>query len=140
MPQGPIGVLNYAIQHTWAKLKTIAAGSGSITDGTATTLKADPNGNLIMSGVGGQASQLAISNTAGAVVKASPGMLIRAIVTVAGSAAGLIYDAAATAGLTTASTVATIPATIGIYELDFPCLTGIVVATGAGQQVSVSYQ
>lgn len=85
---------------------------------------------------GGNTSALDI--TAVKVVKASPGTLYRFVVTVAG-AVGNVYDSVSTTGNSATNLIATIPATVGIYELSWPCATGIVVAPGAGQVVSVSY-
>lgn len=147
MSQGPLGVLNYAVKRTWAQLKAIAALSGfaavgGTTGGVSTALSADPNGNLIISGVGGQATQLGFNTTQ--IVKAGPGMVVRVCVLIAGSAVGGVFDTGATAGLVTTADqvqqVATIPNTVGTLELNFPCLVGIVVQPGAGQVVSVSYQ
>jgi hypothetical protein len=144
MSQGPIGGLNYVIRRTFAQLKIFSAAAFAPvapSTGQAVAANGDPNGNVIISGVGGYSSQLALANTTGTVIKATPGMLIRAIVLIAGSGAGAIYDTAATASsYATSQQVATIPNTVGIYEFDFPCLAGIVVATGTGQQVSISYQ
>ena len=99
---------------------------------------ADANGSLVVSGLGGVSSSLYIPSP-GRVVKASPGMICTAVVLVAG-AAGAIYDCTATAAAVTANEIATLPATIGIYQLEFPCISGIVVIPGASQLVSVSYQ
>jgi hypothetical protein len=146
MPQGPIGELDYLLKRTFAGLKAAAAqvfAPAAASAGQATPAPADPLGNAIISGAGGYASTLAFANTGGQLVKAAPGMLIRAVVTVAGSVtAGAIYDTAATAAAySTAQQIATIPNAVGIYEFDFPCIVGIVVVTGAnGQQVTISYQ
>jgi len=77
--------------------------------------------------------------TAATVVKATPGTVFRVSVTVAGSAAGSVYDAATTAGDTAANLVASIPASVGVTDLTWPCATGILVVPGTGQTVSVSY-
>ena len=49
-------------------------------------------------------------------------------------------DCTATAAATTANQMASIPETVGTYQLNFPALHGIVVTPGTGQQVSLSYQ
>lgn len=86
---------------------------------------------------GGNASSLNL--TAETVVKASPGTVYRVVVTVAGTAPGSVYDVA-TAGTGAAATlISTIPNTIGVYDLTFPCFTGIDIVPGTGQTVSVSY-
>lgn len=135
MPQGPLSVLNYALKRTFAQLLAGAAG-------VAAPLASDPNGNLVISGKGGSASRLGFTGTA--VIKAGPGMVTRVNVLVAGSAAGGIFDTASTAGLVTTADsiqqVAAIPNTVGTYELNFPCLVGIVAQAGAGMEISVAYQ
>ena len=92
--------------------------------------------NPLVPRYGGNASALNI--TAAKVVKASPGTLYRFVVTVAG-AAGNVYDSVSTSGNSASNLIATIPATVGVYELSWPCAAGIVVAPGAAQVVSVSY-
>jgi hypothetical protein len=81
--------------------------------------------------------------TTNTLVKGSPGRVATVIVNTAGSTAGAVYDASSVASITTATAasklVATIPNTVGIYPMDFPCLTGVVVEPGTGQVVSVSY-
>lgn len=66
--------------------------------------------------------------------------MIRAVVTVAGSAAGGIYDCTATAAAITANQIAVLPNSVGPIDVSFPCLTGVFVVPGSGQQVSVSYE
>ncbi|KWN80868.1 hypothetical protein WM24_23835 [Burkholderia ubonensis] len=77
--------------------------------------------------------------TAAAVVKATPGRLVRINVVVAGSAAGTANDCATTGAAAAANEIAVIPNTVGTYYLDWPCATGIVVVPGTGQTVAVSY-
>ena len=85
---------------------------------------------------GGNFSSLNI--TSAAVVKANPGVLVTITVLVAG-AAGAAYDATSTSGNTAADQICVIPATVGIYTLQWPCFNGIVIAPGASQVVSVAY-
>jgi hypothetical protein len=89
-------------------------------------------------GGGNVSTSLAISKTT--VVKNSAGAVIRAIVTVAGSGAGGIYDCTATAAAVTANQIAVLPATVGPVDIEFPCMVGIFVVPGSGQQAAVSYQ
>lgn len=84
----------------------------------------------------GDSSSLNI--TTGTVVITGAGRIVRFVVTTAG-AAGTIHDFATVGGGTAATLIATIPATVGIYYLDFPVTTGILVTPGADQVVSVSY-
>jgi hypothetical protein len=86
----------------------------------------------------GQGLSTALNITSPTVIKASPGRLVRINVIVAG-AAGAANDCATTGAAAAANEVAVIPAAVGPVLLDWPCLTGIVVAPGAGQTIAVSY-
>lgn len=86
---------------------------------------------------GGSQSQLDI--TAATVVKATPGTLYRVSVTTAGSAAGAAYDASATSGDIAANLIASIPDSVGVIELVWPCANGILIVPGTSQVVSVSF-
>lgn len=77
--------------------------------------------------------------TATTVVKPAQGMLVAFTVTTAG-AVGAIYDTSTTGAVAASNLIAVIPATVGVYYVQFPFLTGLVVAPGAAQVVSVSYQ
>lgn len=99
---------------------------------------ADPNGSLVVSGLGGTASSLFITKPT--IVKPTPGMICRLNVLAAGSGTGTVNDCTATAAAVTANEIAQIPQTVGPIALEFPCLSGIVVTPGTGQQLSVSYQ
>jgi len=72
------------------------------------------------------------------VVKNGRGVLYRISVLVAGSAAGTAYDDNTVTA--PANAIASIPATVGIYEVVWPCSTGIVIVPGTGQTVSVSFE
>jgi hypothetical protein len=72
------------------------------------------------------------------VIKANPGRLVRICVVVAG-AAGATYDCATTGAASASNQVCVIPAAVGPIWLDIPCQTGIVVAPGASQVISVAY-
>ena len=63
----------------------------------------------------------------------------RVNVIVAGSAVGTVNDCATIAQAAVANQVFSIPNVTGSYQVDFPILVGIVVVTGTGQTVSVSY-
>lgn len=65
--------------------------------------------------------------------------IARVNVIVAGTTVGTINDALTVAQAAVASQVFSIPNTVGSYQLDFPMFVGIVVVTGTGQTVSVSY-
>lgn len=79
-------------------------------------------------------------NTAGisaaTLVKSGQGRIASVSVLVAG-AAGAIYDANLAAATT--NKIYVIPATLGVFVVNFPLSFGLVVAPGAAQVVSVSY-
>lgn len=77
--------------------------------------------------------------TAATVVKATKGTLVKVSVIVAGSAAGTVNDVATTGGAAVGNQIGTIPNTVGTYEFQWPCGTGIVVVPGSGQTLAVSY-
>ncbi len=75
--------------------------------------------------------------TTSTVVKPAQGILICFNVTTAG-AVGAIYDTAATGTVAASNQIAVIPAVVGVYCGEFPFFSGLVVAPGASQVVSVS--
>ena len=77
--------------------------------------------------------------TAATVVKASPGYAAAVSVIVAGSAAGAVYDSAATTGNSAANQIAVIPNTVGVITLRWPTDYGFTVVPGTGQTLAVSY-
>lgn len=87
---------------------------------------------------GGDKGYLGITG-AGQLVKTGAGVLCKVSVIVAGSAAGTLNDVATVGGAAAANQFGTIPNTVGTYEFDWPCATGIVVVPGTGQTVAVSY-
>lgn len=109
------------------------------TSGYAAPQKLDANGAVIAN-TDGTKSRLNV--TAATVVQtaaAGAQRIIRFVVTTAG-AAGALYDASTTGGAAAASLIAVMPATVGIYDLNFPIASGVLVVPGSGQVVSVSYQ
>lgn len=88
---------------------------------------------------------VAFNKTADAAIKLTAGRVCRVSVLVAGSAPGAIHDvtgadaAAAIAAAAAANQLAVIPNTVGIYDLDLPCASGIVYKVGTGQTVAISY-
>jgi hypothetical protein len=71
------------------------------------------------------------------IVKGSTGRICRISVTVAGSAAGIVYDSASLNVTTTPIYV--IPNTVGIVEVNLPVSFGVMVVPGTGQTVSGSF-
>jgi hypothetical protein len=89
---------------------------------------------------GGGYVQTALGVTGTQVLKKGAGAVIRAVVSVAGSAAGGVFDCTATANAATATQVAVIPNTVGNLDLEFPVTVGVFVQLGNGQVVSFSYE
>jgi len=75
--------------------------------------------------------------TSATVVKNSAGRICEIAVLSAGTTTGYVYDGA-TLGATT-STMIPIPNVVGVYKIQFPMATGILVIPGTGQAVSGSY-
>jgi hypothetical protein len=73
------------------------------------------------------------------VVSTRPGLLLRVSVVRAGTKPGAVHDAEALAGAVAWSRIATIPRTIAMYDVDWPCEFGIVVVPGAGQVLAVVF-
>ena len=84
----------------------------------------------------GTATTLYVTGTQ--VIKATPGIVCKVNVIVAGAAGG-IYDCATTAAIATANEIASVPATAGPLSIEFPCLVGITYKPGSGQVISISY-
>jgi len=112
----------------------LAADTALTPGGAMAPVLRDSNGQLRVT----KSISSSLNITAATVVKATAGRIVTVVVTTAG-AAGAVYDHATTSGTGAASLIAVIPATVGVYELDFPCANGIVVAPGAAQVVSVSF-
>ena len=74
---------------------------------------------------------------AATLVKGSAGRCATIIVTTAGSTVGACYDT--NSASSTANKFYDIPDTIGVYVVNFPVSTGLVVTPGTGQVVSVSF-
>ncbi len=75
--------------------------------------------------------------TVATLVRTGAGRLVKVSITTAGSGNGHIYDAN-DASLTTRP-IYTIPQTLGVVDVDLPVTSGIVVAPGTGQHVTVSF-
>jgi len=100
------------------------------------TMLLDATQGLVTNG-SGTLNKLAISTAT--VVKAAAGRVGSVIVTTAGSTAGSVSDVATTGGVASGNLVFSIPNTVGVYKLDFPCTTGITITPGTSQVISVSY-
>ena len=87
----------------------------------------------------GQGISTTLNITASTLVKAGQGRVAKVMINTAGSTAGGVYDSATVGGVGASNLVAVLPNTAGMYSLDFPIKNGLVVVTGTGQVVSVSY-
>lgn len=67
------------------------------------------------------------------------GRLVNIVVAVAGSAAGTAHDAASVLDAATDNVIMVIPATVGIYQVNVPFSSGLVIQPGTGQTISVTY-
>ena len=84
-----------------------------------------------------QGASIASAITVPTVIKMTGGRIARVSVTIAGSAAGTIYDGASLSATT--KPIYTIPNTLGVFEVNMPVSFGGFVSPGSGQTVSVSY-
>ena len=78
--------------------------------------------------------------TSATVVKAAAGQVYKVSVIIAGSTPGTLNDTTTTGGATASNEIAVIPNTVGVYDVNWPANTGIVVVPGTGQTVSISWQ
>ena len=89
---------------------------------------------------GGNKSALNVSTAT--VIKASPGVLVKVVVVTAPSAAGGIYDSAATTGLGASNLIDSIGQGLAVsyvFDLNWPCQNGITINPGTGGVMSISY-
>jgi hypothetical protein len=87
----------------------------------------------------GKGNKSALNVSAATVIKAAPGRICKVNVTTAGSTNGTISDVLTTGAVAAANLVISIPDTVGSYDVDFPCLVGIVFTPGTGMVASISY-
>ena len=84
------------------------------------------------------AATAAVLNITGLTALRTSAAWVQQINVLTAGAAGAIYDAAATGTATAGRQIAVIPATIGMFPLNFPCTSGVVVAPGAGQSLAIT--
>jgi hypothetical protein len=99
---------------------------------SGTTLNADTAGFAVY------AEKSAFNLSASTVVKAGAGRLMKVSVITAG-AVGSVNDCLTTGAAAVGNQIGVIPAAVGIYTFDWPCLVGIVYVPGAAQVVAISY-
>ena len=81
----------------------------------------------------------ALNITSPKLVKNAGGTVLAVSVIAPGSAPGSINDCAATGAAAAENQVASTPVAVGTYQINFPCLVGIVVVPGAGQVLAVNF-
>ena len=66
------------------------------------------------------------------------GRVVRVAVVASSDVAGAIYDCANTASTAAGNLVFTVPATVGVYMIDWPMKTGVTVFPGGKQTLAIS--
>ena len=79
------------------------------------------------------------SVSAGTLVVAGSGRLVSFSVTSAGSGVGAVYDSSSTGTISPSNALAATPTTVGVYQVGMQFSSGLVIAPGTGQYVSVTY-
>jgi len=128
MPQGPLAVNTYALNPSKVAVPLQTDASKNLLVGVSGAAFG-PGSNLLVSG-GGASSTLNV--TAAAVIKATPGRLVKILVIAPGSAGNLVInDLASTSGSAAANTILSLAfgsMTAGqVVVLDWPCAVGIAV-------------
>ncbi len=104
---------------------------------SAVPLQVDPLTGALITG----SSSLSNNNvTTSTVIKGTAGRLAKISVITAGSTAGTANDCKTVGAVTANNTIMTIPNTVGLYAVDWPCQNGITVVPGTGQVLSVAYR
>ena len=94
--------------------------------------------NLAQTTIRSIGTQTSLTVTAATVVFTGGGYIVNFSVVVAGTAAGLIYDANNTSP-TAPDALCVTPATVGIYSAGQVFTSGLVVVPGTGQSINVTY-
>lgn len=80
-----------------------------------------------------------LGSSAPTLVTIGAGRLVNVYVIVAGSAAGTIHDAASVAAATAGNTLIDTPTTTGIYQVNIPYSSGLIIQPGTGQVINITY-
>ena len=75
--------------------------------------------------------------TSATVVKNSSGRICEIAVISAGTTTGYVYDSASSSATT--AIMIPIPNIVGVYKVQWPCATGILIIPGASQTISGTY-
>jgi hypothetical protein len=106
-------------------------------------LTAQKNGVVAINGVAqanlrGLGTQTSLTVTATTVIFVGAGYLVNFAVVVAGSSAGVIYDANNTSPAAQDALCA-VPATVGVTKTGQLFTSGLVIVPGTGQSINVTY-
>ena len=63
---------------------------------------------------------------------------VQSISVISAGTAGGIFDFNATGTGTAGKQIAVIPATVGVYQIQWPCASGVVVVPGGSQTLAIS--
>jgi len=83
--------------------------------------------------------QTSATVTGSTLIVAGAGRLVSVSVVVAGSASGLVYNAATTALAAASNALVATPTTLGVYQVGQHFTNGLVVSPGTGQSINVTY-
>ena len=75
--------------------------------------------------------------TTATVIKPSAGRICEIAVISAGTTTGYVYDSASSSATT--AIMIPIPNIVGVYKVQWPCATGILIIPGASQTISGTY-
>lgn len=109
---------------TWDRVRSAGANLGAASTGTISV-------NI------NEGFTSALNVTIATTIKSGAARLYKISVVTAG-AVGQVCDTATACAA--ANVIGTIPATVGVYDFNWPVLTGIRIEPGAAQVVAVSYQ
>ena len=76
--------------------------------------------------------------TAATAVRTAAGRVVRVNVITAGDTTGKVYDIASAAATAAGKVVFAIPATVGVYSLDWPVKSGVTIIPASNQVLAVS--
>jgi len=76
--------------------------------------------------------------TTGTAIKTAPARVVRCNVIAASTGTGGIFDCAAIGSTAAGNKIFSIPATVGMYTLEWPMSTGVTVFPGVGMTLAIS--
>ena len=79
-----------------------------------------------------------LTATTGNVVKTTNARVIKVAVVASSTGVGGIWDAAAIANTAASNKIFTVPATVGVYTLEWPCTAGVIATPAAGMTLAIT--